>query len=200
MEARLLWVAVLFAASSAALAQTREQGPWWPNAQWGASDQAGASNWITPEKVLAATRLVKSGRVIELGHVYERGMPLNGQLTERGGVLFEAARTAACYRLFALPGTSPSKPGLLRVSEGALYSALHKLEHEGWITAEWKPSENNRRAKYYSLTARGRQLLKAEAATWRRYANAVVTLDRPEVRSALDELRKNAAAAPGRGP
>jgi len=46
------------------------------------------------------------------------GLPLNGQLTERGGVLFEAARTAACYRLFALPGTSPSKPGLLRVSEG----------------------------------------------------------------------------------
>ncbi len=79
MEARLLWVAVLFAASSPALAQTREQGPWWPNAQWGASDQAGASNWITPEKVLAATSLVKSGRVIELGHVYERGMPLNGQ-------------------------------------------------------------------------------------------------------------------------
>jgi Putative cyclase len=61
-----------------AMAQTREKGPWWPNAQWGAGDQAGASNWITPEKVLAATALVKTGRVIELGHLYERGMPLNG--------------------------------------------------------------------------------------------------------------------------
>lgn len=60
-------------------AQTRDHGPWWPNAQWGAGDQAGASNWITPRKVLAATALVKSGRVLELGHVYEHGMPLNGQ-------------------------------------------------------------------------------------------------------------------------
>lgn len=60
-------------------AQTREQGPWWPNAQWGAGDQAGASNWITPEKVIAAAALVKTGRVIELGHVYEHSMPLNGQ-------------------------------------------------------------------------------------------------------------------------
>jgi hypothetical protein len=73
----------LFACGALALcgvanAQTREQGPWWPNAQWGAGDQAGASNWITPEKVLAATSLVKTGRVIELGHVYERGMPLIG--------------------------------------------------------------------------------------------------------------------------
>ena len=59
-------------------AQTREKGPWWPNAQWGAEDAAGGSNWITPDKVLKATALVKTGRVIELGHVYERGMPLNG--------------------------------------------------------------------------------------------------------------------------
>jgi hypothetical protein len=59
-------------------AQTRDKGPWWPHAQWGAADAAGGSNWITPEKVLRATALVKSGRIIELGHVYERGMPLNG--------------------------------------------------------------------------------------------------------------------------
>jgi hypothetical protein len=59
-------------------AQTREQGPWWPNAQWGAGDAAGGSNWITPDKVVKATALVKTGRIIELGHVYERGMPLNG--------------------------------------------------------------------------------------------------------------------------
>jgi hypothetical protein len=59
-------------------AQTREKGPWWPNAQWGAADAAGGSNWITPDKVVKATALVKTGRIIELGHVYERGMPLIG--------------------------------------------------------------------------------------------------------------------------
>ena len=51
----------LLAFCSVAGAQTREKGPWWPNARWGAGDQAGASNWITPEKVLAATSLVKTG-------------------------------------------------------------------------------------------------------------------------------------------
>ncbi len=60
-------------------AQTRSQGPWWPNKLWGANDQAGASNWITPEKILKALSLVKTGKTIELGNVYERGMPLTGQ-------------------------------------------------------------------------------------------------------------------------
>jgi hypothetical protein len=76
-----LWLAGLMLATvlaPSALAQTREKGPWWPHAQWGAGDQAGASNWITPQKVLAATALVRTGRVLELGHVYERGMPLIG--------------------------------------------------------------------------------------------------------------------------
>jgi transcriptional regulator len=62
---------------------------------------------------------------------------------------------------------------VLRVSEGALYSALHKLEHEGWITAEWKPSENNRRAKYYSLTRAGRKQLDVETANWTRLSVAI---------------------------
>ena len=63
---------------------------------------------------------------------------------------------------------------VLQIEEGSLYPALHRLNARGWIAAEWGVSDNNRRAKYYSLTARGRHLLKAEAATWRRYANAVV--------------------------
>jgi hypothetical protein len=62
-------------------AQTRAQGPWWPQPLWGPDDQAGGSNWITPEKVLEAVRLVKSGKVYELGNVYERGMPMIGQRT-----------------------------------------------------------------------------------------------------------------------
>src|SRR5262245_12433953 len=62
---------------------------------------------------------------------------------------------------------------VLRVSEGSLYVAMHKLEHEGWITAEWKPSENNRRAKFYTLTRRGRKQLDVEAANWKRLSSAI---------------------------
>ena len=62
---------------------------------------------------------------------------------------------------------------VLQVSDGSLYPALHKLEQEGWIKAEWKPSENNRRAKYYSLTPRGRKELKKEADNWRRLSAAI---------------------------
>jgi len=62
---------------------------------------------------------------------------------------------------------------VLQVSDGSLYPALHKLEQEGWITAEWKPSENNRRAKFYSLTRAGRQQLDREAANWERLSSAI---------------------------
>ena len=62
---------------------------------------------------------------------------------------------------------------ILQVSEGSLYPALHKLEQEGWITAEWKPSQNNRRAKYYSLTRLGRGQLEKEAAQWTRLSDAI---------------------------
>ena len=66
--------------SSACLyAQTRSQGPWWPNKLWGADDQSGASNWITPEKVLKSVSLVKTGQIFDLGHIYDRDMPMVGQ-------------------------------------------------------------------------------------------------------------------------
>ena len=71
---------------------------------------------------------------------------------------------------------------VLQVSDGSLYPALHKLEQEGWIEAEWKPTENNRRAKFYSLTRSGKKQLAKEAESWSRLAGAismVVTL--PEV-------------------
>ena len=61
----------------------------------------------------------------------------------------------------------------LEIVDSALYKALHRLEDNGAITAEWGVSDNNRKAKYYSLTARGRAQLRAEAATWQRYASAV---------------------------
>src|SRR6476660_9449533 len=59
---------------------------------------------------------------------------------------------------------------VLQVSDGSLYPALHKLEQEGWITAEWKPSENNRRAKFYSLSRLGRKQLQLEVGNWDRLA------------------------------
>ena len=62
---------------------------------------------------------------------------------------------------------------VLQVSDGSLYPALHKLEQEGWITAEWRPSENNRRAKFYSLTRPGRKHLEKEAAQWDRLSAAI---------------------------
>jgi PadR family transcriptional regulator len=62
---------------------------------------------------------------------------------------------------------------VLQVSDGSLYPALHKLEQEGWITAEWRPSENNRRAKFYSLTRAGRRQLQKESADWQRLSGAI---------------------------
>ncbi len=62
---------------------------------------------------------------------------------------------------------------VLQVSDGSLYPALHKLEQEGWITAEWKPTENNRRAKFYSLTILGRTQLEKESANWSRLSAAI---------------------------
>lgn len=75
----IVLVGVVFSLSSSA--QTRESGPWWPNAQWGAEDQAGASNRITEEKVIEALRLVTLGKIYELGQIYEQGMPLYGTRT-----------------------------------------------------------------------------------------------------------------------
>jgi transcriptional regulator len=63
--------------------------------------------------------------------------------------------------------------GALHIQQGALYPALYRLEHQGLIDGEWGTSENNRRAKYYRLTAAGRRRLGEEAAGWRRLADAI---------------------------
>jgi PadR family transcriptional regulator, regulatory protein PadR len=62
---------------------------------------------------------------------------------------------------------------VLQVGQSALYPALHKLEQQGWIEAEWKMSESNRRAKYYSLTRAGRKALAKEATQWERLSTAI---------------------------
>jgi PadR family transcriptional regulator PadR len=67
----------------------------------------------------------------------------------------------------------------LKVGQGSLYPALHKLEQQAWIEAEWRPSENNRRAKYYTLTRAGRKALAKEAAQWERLSAAISLVVRP---------------------
>ena len=62
---------------------------------------------------------------------------------------------------------------VLQVNQGSLYPALHRLEDRCWISSEWGVSENNRRAKFYSVTKEGRQQLASEMALWRRFAGAV---------------------------
>jgi len=65
---------------------------------------------------------------------------------------------------------------VLRVEEGSLYPALHRMEQDGWIRAEWGVSENNRRARYYELTARGRKKLAEEEAIWNQVTRAVANV------------------------
>lgn len=62
---------------------------------------------------------------------------------------------------------------VLQVQQGSLYPALHRLERHGWIKAEWQESENNRRAKYYTLSAAGRERLQAELDNWHRLTGAI---------------------------
>ena len=67
---------------------------------------------------------------------------------------------------------------VLQVSDGSLYPALHKLEQEGWIKSEWRQSENNRRAKFYSLTRLGKRKLQEETGNWDRLSGAITALIR----------------------
>ena len=69
---------------------------------------------------------------------------------------------------------------VLRVDHGSLYPALQRLERRGWITAEWGTSENNRRARYYTLTAAGRKQLAAETSKWERLSEAIARILQPQ--------------------
>ena len=65
---------------------------------------------------------------------------------------------------------------VLRVQQGSLYPALHRLEKRGWISAEWSASENGRQAKFYKLSAKGRKQLQSEEESWKRLAGAVAQI------------------------
>ena len=69
--------------------------------------------------------------------------------------------------------------GVLEIEDAPLYKALHRLERAGFVAAEWGVSENNRRARYYTLTPSGRRQLKTEESAWRRYAEAVFKVLEP---------------------
>ena len=69
---------------------------------------------------------------------------------------------------------------VLRVDHGSLYPALQRLERRGWISAEWGTSENNRRARYYTLTATGRKQLAAETSKWERLSEAIARILQPQ--------------------
>ncbi len=66
--------------------------------------------------------------------------------------------------------------GTLGLQDAALYQALHRLERKGWLESDWGPSDNNRRAKFYTLTRAGRTQLQAQTTHWRRYAEAVFSV------------------------
>jgi transcriptional regulator len=72
----------------------------------------------------------------------------------------------------------------LEIQQGSLYPALYRLEHEGWIAGEWGQSENNRRARFYRLTAAGRRRLDAEAKKWNQFADVVAAI----LKTAPEEL------------
>ena len=65
---------------------------------------------------------------------------------------------------------------VLQVNQGSLYPALYRLVAQGWVSSEWRQSDNNRRAKYYEITRKGRKWLTEESSTWQRYARAVFSV------------------------
>ena len=69
--------------------------------------------------------------------------------------------------------------GLLRVEEGSLYPALHRMEQEGWLRASWQLTDKGRKARFYEITARGRQQLDSEKASWSRLTRGVARVLRP---------------------
>lgn len=72
-----------------------------------------------------------------------------------------------------------SSDDLLQIEHGSLYPALHRLEKQGWIASEWKASQNNRRAKYYRITAAGKDQLAAEESKWQLLVNTIARVMRP---------------------
>ncbi len=107
----------------------------------------------------------------------EPGDLLQGTL----GILILKALLIASAHGYAVSSYIEEKTGdVLKIEEGSLYPALRRLEDRGWVTSEWGLSENNRRARFYTITAAGRKHLRSEAEVWLRYARAVTRVLRAE--------------------
>ncbi len=88
-------------------------------------------------------------------------------------LILKAVRSAPLHGWAIAQRINQVSQDVLRVQQGTLYPALQRLERQGWITAEWGASENNRRARFYSLTKTGRKHLEREQATWERLSGAI---------------------------
>jgi len=91
-------------------------------------------------------------------------------------LVLQALRPGSLHGLAVSRRIERETKGLLRVEEGALYPALHRLERDGFVEGEWGRTEENRRAKFYKLTRKGRRQLDREAARWVRHAEAVASV------------------------
>jgi transcriptional regulator len=104
-----------------------------------------------------------------------RPQPDSGDLLQGtlGILILKALLTGAAHGYAVARWIEETTDDVLRIEEGSLYPALRRLEDRKWVSSEWGISENNRRARFYTLTAAGRKHLRDEAAVWMRYSQAV---------------------------
>ena len=111
-------------------------------------------------------------------------MPASSELDVVRGtldlLLLRTLSLAPMHGLAALRSIEQRTLGELQIEEGALYPALHRLEHKGWLESQWGYTEGGRRARFYRLTATGRRHLTAELSRWERYTRAVSRVLAPE--------------------
>jgi PadR family transcriptional regulator, regulatory protein PadR len=108
--------------------------------------------------------------------------PDSGELLQGtlGILVLKALLTGSSHGYGIARWVEATTDDVLRIEEGSLYPALRRLEDKAWVKSEWGVSENNRRARFYTITAAGRAHLRAEAAVWMRYSGAVVRVLRAE--------------------
>jgi PadR family transcriptional regulator, regulatory protein PadR len=131
---------------------------------------------LSSQQVIQFLPLITEGRCTILSSVTEGGLMSKPADLVQGTLDLLLLKIVALEPLHAWAISQRLKQvsgEVLQVSDGSLYPALHKLEQEGWIKAEWKVTENGRRAKFYSLTRPGRRALDRETANWERLAGAI---------------------------
>jgi PadR family transcriptional regulator, regulatory protein PadR len=107
----------------------------------------------------------------------EAGDLLQGTL---GILILKSLLPAAAHGYAISRWIEDATSDVLRIEEGSLYPALRRMEDRGWVTSEWGLSENNRRARFYMITAAGRKHLRSEASVWLRYSQAVTRVLRAD--------------------